>query len=246
MHPLSLLFLFSLILVLGLNEFYNLCFKSGFHPLKFSGILVSLVFLIFNFYVIAGVIPSAYLTINILIFMLFGVAIVFYSPGSLLQTLSTTITGIAYITLPLVLLLFIAWHQGSYDPVLLTSIFAIIWLYDSLAYLSGKFLGRTKMAPRISPSKSWEGFGGGMILTLFLVWLLLSLPFLNKEIPWLLLSLLIISGATAGDLFESALKRMAGVKDSGSLIPGHGGVLDRFDSLFFATPIIFVFLHIVL
>ncbi len=243
-HPLSLLFLLSLILVLGLNEFYNLCYKSGYHPLKFLGILVSLAFLIFNFYVIAGVIPYKYLTLNLLIFVLAAIGIVFYSPRSLLQTLATTLTGVVYIALPLVLILFIAWNYGSYDPVILSSIFAIIWTYDSLAYLSGKLAGRTKMAAHISPSKSWEGFGGGIILTLFLVWLLRDLPFLNEEIPWLFFSFLIILSATLGDMFESALKRIAGVKDSGSLIPGHGGILDRFDSLFFATPIIFVFLYI--
>ena len=190
-------------------------------------------------------IPERFLVINLLVFLLIPVIIMFYSPGSLLQTLATTLTGIIYITTPLILLMYIPFQGLNYDPFLITALFVIIWIYDSLAYLTGSIAGRTKLAPKISPSKSWEGFAGGVILTVVLIWLGRNGNIIHRDIPWIAFSLILIVSATLGDLFESTLKRRAGVKDSGSLIPGHGGILDRFDSVLFAAPVAFVFLRII-
>jgi len=122
-------------------------------------------------------------------------------------------------------------------------IIATIWINDTMAYLVGSFIGKTPFSP-ISPKKTWEGTVGGAILAIAVVtiagvyWL---------ELPWIQLLLITITAAvmgTLGDLLESKLKRMAGVKDSGSFMPGHGGFLDRFDSLLLAVPYVWLVLFL--
>ena len=135
----------------------------------------------------------------------------------------------------------LCWLHGSGPAGPAWSLFAlfIVWIADSGAYFVGVRFGKHKLAPRISPGKSWEGFAGGLVATLLLA--LACAPLLG--VAWTDLSLLLLLTAVtalvsvAGDLFESLLKRHAGAKDSSQLIPGHGGVLDRLDSLFAALPI---------
>lgn len=123
-----------------------------------------------------------------------------------------------------------------------------IWLNDTLAYLVGSFIGKTPLT-KISPKKTWEGTIGGIILCIFVMGYLFQLIFWSTTEFTNFIFIAIIAAITAvsgtfGDLFESKLKRMAGVKDSGSIMPGHGGFLDRFDSLLFATPFVWLFLYI--
>lgn len=123
------------------------------------------------------------------------------------------------------------------DPWLLFLVMAIVFLGDSAAFLVGRSFGRHKLAPQTSPNKTWEGAIAGLSMSLLscCVW---SLWRLGRLDPWLLgLAVLTAVAAQLGDLIESALKRGAGVKDSGQLFPGHGGALDRFDALFLATPV---------
>ncbi len=119
-------------------------------------------------------------------------------------------------------------------------LFILIWSSDTFAYLTGKFFGKHKMSPKISPKKTWEGFAGGVILTLILAF------FVEKYVPnlrgnWIVVGLLISIFAPLGDLVESQLKRSFGVKDSGNIIPGHGGVLDRLDSFIICAPIVYLY-----
>ena len=120
----------------------------------------------------------------------------------------------------------------------------LVWSSDSWAYAAGKLFGRTKLAPSISPGKTWEGFLGGAVLTAVTSWAF-NLYVLNStsqftDINAVLLGLFIATFGTLGDLFESSLKRKAGLKDSGNIIPGHGGMLDRFDAFLFASVVIFL------
>ncbi|SEH91459.1 phosphatidate cytidylyltransferase [Epilithonimonas hominis] len=119
-------------------------------------------------------------------------------------------------------------------------LFVLIWSSDTFAYLTGKFFGKHKMAPKISPKKTWEGFAGGVVLTLVLGF------FVEKYFPelrgnWMIVGLLVSIFAPLGDLVESQLKRSFAVKDSGNIIPGHGGVLDRLDSFIICAPVVYLY-----
>lgn len=119
-------------------------------------------------------------------------------------------------------------------------LFILIWSSDTFAYLVGKFFGKHKMAPKISPKKTWEGYIGGVVLTLILSY------FVEQYQPqlrgnWMVVGFLIAAFAPLGDLVESQLKRNFGVKDSGNIIPGHGGVLDRLDSFLICVPVVYLY-----
>lgn len=125
----------------------------------------------------------------------------------------------------------------SYEVIFL---FILIWSSDTFAYLAGKLFGKHKMAPKISPKKTWEGYAGGVILTLILSY------FVEQYQPqlrgnWMVVGFLIAAFAPLGDLVESQLKRTFGVKDSGNIIPGHGGVLDRLDSFLICVPVVYLY-----
>lgn len=124
-------------------------------------------------------------------------------------------------------------------------LFVLIWSSDTFAYLTGKFFGKHKMAPKISPKKTWEGFAGGVLLAVFVA---INLGKYFGTIPqweWICIALIIGIFGTMGDLVESMLKRSLDVKDSGHILPGHGGFLDRFDGLLVAAPLVYVFLMLV-
>lgn len=119
-------------------------------------------------------------------------------------------------------------------------LFVLIWSSDSFAYFTGRLFGKHKMAPKISPKKTWEGFVGGVIFTLILGY------FIEQKFPelrgnWIIVGFLVSVFAPIGDLVESQLKRTFGVKDSGNIIPGHGGVLDRLDSFIIAAPVVYLY-----
>lgn len=122
-------------------------------------------------------------------------------------------------------------------PYLPLALIALIWTNDTMAYLSGSFVGKTPLMPSVSPKKTIEGTLGGIVFTVFLAWV--GSRYMTDFSPayWMALAFIASVIGTAGDLIESKLKRMAGVKDSGTLMPGHGGVLDRFDSLLLAAPV---------
>ncbi|MFL5739251.1 MAG: phosphatidate cytidylyltransferase [Flavisolibacter sp.] len=174
-----------------------------------------------------------------LLFMILLPLIMFLeSKNIFLKNIGYSIFGLLYISLPLALLINLRnyWSEANYQlshtiPLLL--IFSL-WINDTMAYIVGSLIGKTPLSP-ISPKKTWEGTIGGIILTIVVISLLAyytgRLPIVHAAI---LSAIAAISG-TFGDLFESKLKRLAGVKDSGSIMPGHGGFLDRFDSLLFAS-----------
>jgi len=136
--------------------------------------------------------------------------------------------------------------ETAFNHSLVISLFILIWTNDTLAYLTGKRLGKHKLFPRVSPRKSWEGLAGGFLATLLVAFLLYHLNENMTPLHWLILATLVTIAGTLGDLCESCLKRSAGIKDSGSLIPGHGGMLDRFDAALFVFPIAYLYLSHVL
>ena len=167
-----------------------------------------------------------------------------------IQNWAYTMLSQMYIALPFSLLnvlAFTATPQGavSFNTLLPLSVFVFLWVNDSGAYCVGSLLGRHKLFPRISPGKSWEGSIGGAVFVLVAAWAISR--FLDSTmlttLEWLGLGLVVVVFGTWGDLIESLFKRTLGIKDSGNILPGHGGMLDRFDSSLMAIPAAVVYLY---
>ncbi len=148
-----------------------------------------------------------------------------------------------YVAVPFLFLMMIAFMDGDYNSAIVLSFIGMIWTSDTGAYLSGVTMGKHKFFPRISPKKSWEGFIGGVVLTLLLGWGLAV--YLQMPLALMLGMALIISVLGAmSDLVESMLKRSVGAKDSGTLLPGHGGILDRFDAFVLTAPMVYFYFEL--
>ena len=124
------------------------------------------------------------------------------------------------------------------------SFFIMLWCNDTFAYVFGRLLGKNKLAPSISPGKTWEGFIGGAVMAI-LAGYLISNYYYHNNMHLIVLAAIVVVFGTLGDLMESKLKRMSGVKDSGTILPGHGGVLDRFDGALLAAPLFLTYIYII-
>lgn len=162
-----------------------------------------------------------------------------------------TIKLTGYVIFPFLLLIrlpFLAACAGDYHiyaPHLIISIFILIWLNDTFAYIVGKTMGRHKLFERISPKKTIEGFAGGLVFTITGAYILSRYYSILPPFEWMVTAAILVVFGTLGDLVESKLKRNAGVKDSGNIMPGHGGILDRLDSIIFAIPFLFLYYQII-
>lgn len=143
-----------------------------------------------------------------------------------------------WLAIPLTSFYALGWigEMNAYHPIFPLSIIALVWINDTFAYVVGTLLGKHKMTPRLSPGKTWEGFVGGILFTLLAGWIIFRIFDQYTLGNWIWFSLIIGSLGLLGDLFESSLKRKMNVKNMGGLLPGHGGILDRFDSLLFVAP----------
>lgn len=176
----------------------------------------------------------------VLLFELFN-----YSERSLERMATTVFTQVVFV-LPFSLLGWMGTRFGNYEPWLVMGFFVLLWVNDTGAYLAGRSLGRTKLAPAISPGKTVEGFIGGVLLAFGAAWILSSATdFVLPLRDWLVMAGCVAVFSNAGDLMESVLKRRCGVKDSGKVLPGHGGILDRFDGVVLSVPVIVAYLQLV-
>ncbi|NTS40836.1 phosphatidate cytidylyltransferase [Flavisolibacter sp. BT320] len=184
---------------------------------------------------------------GLVLVIILPLVILFEAKGALVKNLAYSAFGVLYISLALALLVGIRMLYGVESEgrgdfgkyIALTLIFSI-WINDTMAYIVGSFIGKTPFS-KISPKKTWEGTVGGAILCVVVMAFIgkaLGLSYVDAAV---IAALAAIAG-TFGDLFESKLKRMAGVKDSGSFMPGHGGFLDRFDSLLFASVVVWIYM----
>jgi phosphatidate cytidylyltransferase len=174
-----------------------------------------------------------------------GLIIYLYS-GQLrpFNTLQKYLIGLFYLGGGCIFLTMIPYQDEFFAKYLIIGIFIMIWVNDSFAYLVGKTLGRTKLFPSVSPKKTVEGSLGGMVFTLLAAYLLgRFVPVLDSN-QWMILGGVLVVMGSFGDLIESKLKRAAGIKDSGAILPGHGGMLDRLDSLVFAAPFAYLTLTV--
>jgi phosphatidate cytidylyltransferase len=154
------------------------------------------------------------------------------------------VTAIFWILVPVVLTNQLYFQHGG---AFLLAVFALIWIYDSASYASGSLFGKHPLFPRVSPKKTIEGMIGGVFFTLLFAFFFNRCPDLGgySNVEWLVIAVVIIFAATFGDLVESLLKRSLNLKDSGSIMPGHGGFLDRFDAYFFAVPFVVAILWMI-
>ena len=230
--PYSFLVMSLVLFTLSLVELNSLFFKVP-NPRKWMQsvpgyLLILLVFAVLEFHL-----HPAYLLLPAGLW-LFTILRWGISPRGLLSFL--------WLALPYSSFLALAWMRGDfqYQSHLPLIVIALVWINDTFAYLSGTWLGRHKMTPVLSPGKTWEGFAGGVLFTLLAAFIAWKTMGILGEWTWLAISLIVASLGLAGDLFESGLKRTIKVKNTGTLLPGHGGVLDRFDSLLFVAPAVLI------
>ena len=248
--------LLLLILVGGQTEFYKLARETGLSPQRWMGLAVGVLLFALNFIVFrqfsrsvtdeaGGAVLYLLLYIGLLLPTLF-VCELFRRSATPLATLGATLLGVLYVAVPLSLLLYVPVLAGDgvWRPETVLCYIFIIWANDVFAYLVGMTFGRHRLCERLSPKKSWEGFFGGLAGAVA-TGLAAAYALDANYWVWGGLALVASLSGVAGDLVESMFKREAGVKDSGQVIPGHGGVLDRFDALLLSAPYVFLYLLLV-
>ena len=242
---------FLAILIGGLNEFYTIFQQSGKHPQKNTGLALGAIVFTLMFLAAKGFDVGLIPQFNQIIVILAVVSIVIYEmyrkKSNPFENIALTLLGVAYIALPISLLWMISFRENLYiyNPHLILGYFIIVWTYDSMAYVSGMMFGKRKLFERISPKKSWEGAIGGFIFSIAIA-IGISYFFIElTALKWAIFAALVAILGTYGDLAESLLKRSNDIKDSGTILPGHGGILDRFDALFLAIPVVYLYLQFV-
>ncbi|WP_225307223.1 phosphatidate cytidylyltransferase [Adhaeribacter soli] len=236
--------LFGALTVLGLLEFYRLLSVNNMAPNKPIGVLLGIGLFLLVFLDQKGLLPGNALYVLPPVLMLAFVAELFRKKQYPFVNLGLTVLGVFYVAMPFALFSIIGFQNRNYtwQPILGTMF--LIWSADSGAYFAGKSMGKNKLFERISPGKTWEGWAGGTLLAIGVAWLLAQYMTDLSFFHWVGIALIVSVFGVLGDLAESLMKRSLGVKDSGSLIPGHGGILDRFDSLLMVVPFIVAFLKI--
>lgn len=238
--------LVGVIIGLGLIEFYKLLDDTSLKANKGLGFATGLAFFAVTCLYSIGYVTIDWFWIVAPIVSAVFVAELYRKNDYPFQNIAITLFGVIYITIPLSLLVLIGFPEKSfsgYQAHLIMGFFFLLWANDTGAYLTGITIGKHPMFPRISPKKSWEGFSGGLFFTL-LVGFIISKYFTALSVTdWLVIAILICIFGVWGDLIESMLKRSLNIKDSGNILPGHGGILDRFDSVLFSAPIVFVYLQ---
>ncbi|NOY38311.1 MAG: phosphatidate cytidylyltransferase [Chlorobi bacterium] len=260
---------FFVIMTLVLWEFYHLMHMVKIRPQYKYGLAMASLMFVLNFFIAAGILDIHYLALLLALSVFIYINELFLQHNRPFHNIAYTFLGIIYIALPFSLFPFFVLsvsgkvagpvplegsedilnyliqpsHLIHYSPFILLGIFILHWMYDTGAYLSGRWFGKRKLFRRISPKKTWEGVLGGSLLAIVTAVALSRFFDQAGVLTWITISLLIIFFGTLGDLTESMLKRKIGVKDSGKLLPGHGGFLDRFDGILLSIPVVFAWLQ---
>jgi phosphatidate cytidylyltransferase len=264
----SFFILFGIFLIIAVYEFCNLVSIHKVFPIILATAIYAVVTLVSHYNTITAntlnqIFNTDYLIdINIqqLDIVLLVIALVvsikcilflFYDNIQKISTSSKYLYLLGYIILPFVFITKISFGINDYNPKIIIGLFILIWTNDTFAYIVGKSIGRTKLFEKISPKKTIEGFLGGILFAILAGYLISKYyikanpEFSERSILiWTSIAVIVGIAGTIGDLIESKFKRIAGVKDSGSIMPGHGGILDRLDSVIFVAPIIFLFYQI--
>ncbi|MEL6866557.1 MAG: phosphatidate cytidylyltransferase [Bacteroidota bacterium] len=184
--------------------------------------------------------PEEYILITLITFFplvfLFFIFELFTISEQPFRNVAFVVLGMVYIGIPFALLDFIAFDESYFYVNTVFGLLLLTWSNDTAAYLVGSQIGKTPLFPRISPKKTWEGSTGGAVITMLIAFGLSQFFTELSSSQWLILSIIVIIFGSIGDLVESMLKRSLQIKDSGSMLPGHGGFLDRFDAFIFLLP----------
>lgn len=236
---------FILLSTYCLVEFYRIVGDGACRPNKLLGLLLgTLGFGLFAGYRLLGF-DARYLLLMVPFAAAAFIAPLYQKHEKPFSGIAQTLLGVIYVVLPFVAFFSLGFVTGTYDHRLPLGFMLILWGNDTGAYLTGKFFGKRRLFERISPNKTWEGLIGGVLLALVTSFVLANYFTVLPAWQWAGMALVVSLFGTFGDLVESMLKRSQQVKDSGAVLPGHGGVLDRFDGLLFAAPTALVFLELV-
>ncbi|MFA4852752.1 MAG: phosphatidate cytidylyltransferase [Bacteroidales bacterium] len=239
----------GLFMILGLWEFYDIINRKGICSDRIAGTIIGLAIFIITVLHNSDIINIK--TTNILYFSLFSASILVFFAELYgrskypFRNIANTFLGIIYIAIPFSLLISLTCfsEEDTENPAFPIFYFFILWTYDTFAYLIGMKFGKHKLFERISPQKSWEGVIGGLLFAFILATVFSEYYFFLSWLQWLILALIIVIFGTFGDLTESMLKRSMDCKDSGTFFPGHGGILDRFDSVLLSVPFVFIYIE---
>lgn len=248
-HSIVALILFTVIVLLGTDEFYSLVKKSKIiKPIKFWGVLTSITLIVCSGLIIREQISFTFIVVPLVMIFLSFIIELFRKKENPFANIGYTILGNLYVALPFSLFYHLGYFNdsSSYNYQLILGFFFLLWTSDTGAYLSGKFLGKHKLFERISPKKTWEGSIGALILTVAIAFLISNYFTVINSTNWIVVGILIVVFGGLGDLVESMLKRSLNIKDSGNILPGHGGILDRFDGLLISVPFVYAYLILVM
>ena len=248
----SFVALMGVIAIGGMWEFYRMADKAGYSPMKLLGVFTGIAVFCINLAVMllfstqsdstGSTLIIAALGVLVLLVPLMCICELYRKSATPIANIASSIMGALYVALPMSLLLVIPMllGNGEWNPWIVLFYIFIIWANDVFAYLFGITLGRHRLFERISPKKSWEGFFGGLAGAVAMGYVAATI--LNASTTaWMGLALVAALSGVFGDLVESLMKRSVDVKDSGNIIPGHGGWLDRFDALILSAPFVFVY-----
>lgn len=237
------------ILVVSLNELYQIFSLNDLHTSRAFFFSIPILIYLSAFLVIISVLPLNFLIITILLAFLSMLIPPFLKLEKPAQQAGAFLLSVFYLVIPLLALSLLYFSEKVMESprgFLLFSVFAITWLNDTFAYMTGSIAGKHKLAVHISPNKTWEGSLGGLLFSLAGAYVLFLIFGQISLFQWFGLAVITVVFGSLGDLFESLLKRSAGIKESGKLIPGHGGILDRFDSVLIAAPFVYLYLYFIL
>jgi phosphatidate cytidylyltransferase len=255
LHPVSFLITGLVILTGTMYEYYLMIRNTGIRPLTIPGIVTGVTAYSIASLVASGYLKSRFFLVLIPLMIAIMIAELYRKQEKPFDSLAHTFFPVLYCAMPLSLLPFSAFSQEGlssllyhgdmvFSPGIIVGFFILLWVNDSGAYLVGTAFGRHRLMERISPKKSWEGFIGGLVLSTLVAWFISGWLGVVGRNKWIIISLIISIAGTYGDLIESMLKRSMGVKDSGTIMPGHGGFLDRFDSALLSFPLVFLFISL--
>ncbi len=246
----SFVILFLVITIFGLWEFYSLVKTTSIaRPQILAGIFSGGILFISMALVAMNIADVKILLINLVTIPLIFFIELFSKNKNPFTNISFSILGIIYIALPFSLLNFffnIGLIPGVFRYEILLGFFIIIWMHDIFAYLTGITLGRHLLFKRISPKKTWEGSFGGVIFAILTAYIISLIFYDLSSIQWVIIALIITVFGTLGDLTESMFKRSMNIKDTGNILPGHGGILDRFDAVLMAVPFVYIYLKLII